>query len=290
MLSTAVYNISQSLDAAIFTKIMSVQGVARKEYMEYWGMFSGKYNVWINVPLAMANALGASMIPSMTGAVTTGNKRLIHTKITLVVRSAMLIAIPSFVGLTVMGGPILSLLYRGNVEVPTKMMHIGAISIVFFCLSTVTNAVLQGINKMTVPVRNASISLAIHLVCLVIMMVMFKWGIYSVIVGNIIFSLSMCILNAMSIYEAIGYRQEVRKSFLLPLEAAAIMGAVTFLVYKLVSFVIGSNFATILSILVAVLVYGISLLKLGGLTEADMRTLPKGSQLIKICRRFHLFR
>ncbi|QUO32674.1 polysaccharide biosynthesis protein [Faecalicatena sp. Marseille-Q4148] len=290
LLSTAVYNISQSLDAAIFTKIMSVQGVARKEYMEYWGMFSGKYNVWINVPLAMANALGASMIPSMTGAVTTGNKRLIHTKITLVVRSAMLIAIPSFVGLTVMGGPILSLLYSGNVEVPTKMMHIGAISIVFFCLSTVTNAVLQGINKMTVPVRNASISLAIHLVCLVIMMVMFKWGIYSVIVGNIIFSLSMCILNAMSIYEAIGYRQEVRKSFLLPLEAAAIMGVVTFLVYKLLSFVIGSNFATILSLFVAVLVYGISLLKLGGLTETDMRTLPKGPQLIKICRRFHLFR
>lgn len=290
LLSTAVYNISQSLDAAIFTKIMSVQGVARKEYMALWGMFSGKYNVWINVPLAMANALGSSMIPSLTAAVTTGNRRLIYTKINLVARSAMLIAIPSFVGLGVMGGPILSLLYSGNIEVPTRMMQIGSVSIVFFCLSTVTNAVLQGINKMTVPVRNASISLAIHLVSLLIMLVMFKWGIYAVIVGNVIFSLSMCILNARAIQQAIGYVQEVRKTFVLPLIASAIMGVVTLVVYKLFAMLIGKSVSTLLALVIAVLVYGVSLVVLGGLTEEDMLALPKGAHLARLCKRVHLLR
>lgn len=290
LLSTAVYNISQSLDAAIFTKIMSVQGVARKEYMALWGMFSGKYNVWINVPLAMANALGSSMIPSLTAAVTTGNRRLIYTKINLVARSAMLIAIPSFVGLGVMGGPILSLLYSGNIEVPTRMMQIGSVSIVFFCLSTVTNAVLQGINKMTVPVRNASISLAIHLVSLLIMLVMFKWGIYAVIVGNVIFSLSMCILNARAIQQAIGYVQEVRKTFVLPLIASAIMGVVTLVVYKLFAMLIGKSVSTLLALIIAVLVYGVSLVLLGGLTEEDMLALPKGAHLARLCKRVHLLR
>lgn len=289
LLSTAVYNLSQSLDAALFTKIMSVQGVPSKKYMELWGMLSGKYNVWINVPLAMANAFGSSMIPSLTAAVTTGNRKLINTKINLVVRSAMLIAIPSFVGLTVMGGPILSLLYSGNVEIPTKMMQIGAVSIVFYCLSTVTNAVLQGINKMTVPVRNASIALAIHLVSVLIMLVMFKWGIYSIIVGNIIFSVTMCILNAKAIRQAIGYVQEMRKTFFIPLLAAIIMGVITLAFYKLFELVVGPSISTIFSLMIAVIVYGVSLIRLGGLTEKDMIALPKGTQLARLSRKFHLF-
>ncbi|MFQ9493250.1 MAG: hypothetical protein ACLR08_01810 [Dorea longicatena] len=35
----------------------------------------------------------------------------------------------------------------------------GALSVVFFCLSTVTNSVLQGLDDMILPVKNAAISL-----------------------------------------------------------------------------------------------------------------------------------
>lgn len=288
LLSTAVYNISQSLDAVMFTKIMSVQGAARKEYMELWGMFSGKYNVWINVPLAMANALGASMIPSLTAAVTTGDRRMIQKKIALVIRSSMLIAIPSFVGLTVMGGPILNMLYGGDTKTPTAMMHIGAVSIVFFCLSTVTNAVLQGIDKMTVPVRHATISLVIHLVCVFIMMVMLKWNIYSIIVGNVIFSLCMCVLNQHAIRMSIGYRQETKKTFLLPLASAGVMGAVAFVFYHLFRLAVGSTVSTCVTLLIAAAVYAVCLVKFRAVTERDMRAMPRGTQIIRICKKVRL--
>ena len=288
LLSTTMYNISESLDMALFYNIMNVQGHAYSEYTQLWGMFSGKYNTWINVPLAMANALGVSMMPSLTAAVTTKDQRMIHKKIYLVIRFSMLIAIPCFVGLAIMAKPILTMFYSGNIEIPSRLMNLGAISVVFFCLSTVTNAVLQGINRMTTPVKNAAVALIIHLISVFVMLVMFKWNIYSIIVGNIIFSLCMCILNQKSIRRAIGYRQEIKRTFVIPLIAAGVMGIITFAVYTLLDIFAGGTLATVIALLVAVLVYAAALLLLGGLTEEEILSMPIGAALARIFDKLHL--
>ena len=253
LLSTTMYNISESLDMALFYNIMNVQGHAYSEYTQLWGMFSGKYNTWINVPLAMANALGVSMMPSLTAAVTTKDQRMIHKKIYLVIRFSMLIAIPCFVGLAIMAKPILTMFYSGNIEIPSRLMNLGAISVVFF-----------------------------------VMLVMFKWNIYSIIVGNIIFSLCMCILNQKSIRRAIGYRQEIKRTFVIPLIAAGVMGIITFAVYTLLDIFAGGTLATVIALLVAVLVYAAALLLLGGLTEEEILSMPKGAALARIFDKLHL--
>ena len=48
---------------------------------------------------------------------------------------------------------------------------------------------------MMIPVRNAAIALVVHVVALFIMMVVFKWGIYAVVVSKIVFSACTCISN-----------------------------------------------------------------------------------------------
>lgn len=288
ILSTAIYNISETLDQGIFSNIMIAQGHTEKETAELLGMFTGKYNTLINIPLAVANALGASLIPSLTATVTNGTKQQIHAKISMVIRFTMLIAIPSFVAFLVFAKPILSLLYIGNIEIPAQMLQLGAITVVFYCLSTVTNAILQGVNKMTTPVKHGAISLVIHLVALFIMLVGFKWGIYAVVGGNIVFSLSMCILNANALSRATKYHQEVKKTFLIPLGAAALMGIAILGVYKLTGLVLPDKLAIIFTIIVAVAVYGISLLKFGGLSADEIVALPKGTTLLRIFQKLHL--
>ncbi len=49
---------------------------------------------------------------------------------------------------------------------------------------------------MMEPVKNAMVSLILHIVSLFIMLVMFKWGIYALIGSKIVLSLCMCIMNA----------------------------------------------------------------------------------------------
>lgn len=289
IMSTAIYNISQVLDQAIFAKTMSIQGVAEAKYSALLGMFSGKYNTLINVPLAIANALAVSVIPALTAEKVYGNRQEMVGKMALSIRFAMIIAIPSFVGYLVLARPIIDLLYSGNIKTPALMLQIGSVSVVFYCLSTVTNALLQGIDKMMTPVRNAAISLVIHLGCLLIMLIVFHFSIYGVVIANIIFSLSMCLLNQWSIRRYTGYQQEMRKTFFLPLVAALIMSVCTFLAYHLFRYLQLGFLATILALIVAVIVYVVALLGLGALTRSEVLQMPGGARLVRVLDRLRLF-
>lgn len=290
ILSSAIYNISNVIDSAMFNKIMSAQGYTEKQCARMIGKL-GEYYTLFNVPLAVANALGASMIPGLVRAYENREKRLVHNKIYMAVRYTMLIAIPSAVAFFTIGKPILDFLWP-NVEnsVQGRMLAIGAISLVFYSLSTITNAVLQGLNQMMKPVKNATVALVLHIVSLFIMLVVFKWKIYAIIVSKIVFSLIMCIMNAHDIRETIGYVQERQRTYVIPAIAAAIMGGVAFVLNTVLDIFMPGRLATLIVIIVSIVVYAISLLKFGGLSEDELLSMPKGATLISICRKLHLLK
>ena len=290
IISTAVYQSTKILDAGIFSNIMDVQGMAKEKYETLWGMYTGKFNTLVNVPLAIANAVGASVIPSLTAAVTSGNRKLVYSKIQLATRFTMIISIPSMVGCMVLARPVLDLLFSGNNKVPTLLLITGSVTIVFYSLSTITNAMLQGVNRMTIPIRNAAISLVIHLVALFIMLVAFKMNIFAVIGGTIVFSFSMCVLNQRALHREIGYKQEKMKTFVIPLMASIIMGVVALISQMILEIILPPKIATVLTLFVAVIVYGVALLLLGGLTEEEILAMPKGHLLVKVLKKVHLLK
>lgn len=290
ILSTAVYQSTKILDAGIFSNIMDVQGMAKKEYETLWGMYSGKFNTLVNVPLAIANAVGASVIPSLTAAVTSGDRKLVYTKIQLATRFTMIISIPSMVGCIVLARPILDLLFNGNNSAPTLLLVSGTVTIVFYSLSTITNAMLQGVNRMTLPIKNAAISLGIHLIALFIMLVVFKMNIFAVIGGTIVFSFSMCVLNQKALRREIGYKQERHKTFIIPLMASIIMGVVALISQMILEIILPQKLATVITLCLAVVVYCVALLLLGGLTEEEILSMPKGHAIVKFLKKVHLLR
>ena len=291
VLSSTVYNLCGVVDNAMFGKIMAVQGHKESEYAALLGMLSGKYDTLINVPLAISSSLGASLIPSLVATAKTGNRRQIHNKIHIFSRFNMIIAIPCATAFIVLAKPLLDLLFfTENNQIAGRMLQLGALSVVFYCLSTVTNAVLQGLDNMMVPVKSAAISLVIHIISLFFMLVVFRWGIYAVVLSKIVFSASTCILNGHALRERIGYVQEQKKTFIIPAIASVIMGIVALVVHLLSELFIGTQIATLITIPIAIVVYGVSLILLGGVSEAELDEMPKGALLVKVCRKLRLFK
>ncbi len=288
ILSATVYNISDLLDTAIFNKIMVFQGYEKAEYASLLGMFSGKFTTLINVPISVASALASSLIPALVMTAQSGSRKQIHGKIFTVVRFTMLISIPCAVGFFVLAKPILDVLFtRDNVEA-AWMLQLGAISVVFFSLSTVTTAVIQGLDDMITPVKNSAISLVVHVIALVLMMVVFQWNIYAVVMSKTVFALVNTILNDHSLRMQVGYVQETRRTFLLPAIASAIMGLIAVVVHVIFQLFTGETIATLVAIVAAVIAYVLSLFLIGGITEADLREMPKGALIISICKKLHL--
>ncbi len=286
LLSTTVYNISNVLDIKIYNSVMVQKGLSDIKAYNV-GVYSGKYRVLVNVPIALANAMCSSIVPVLTGLMQRKEYGQAKDKINQAMRFTMLVAIPSTVGLTVLARPIISTLYRGEVDMAVNMLHVGSISVVFYTMSTLTNGVLQGINRMKIPVRNAAIALVIHIVFLYLALQL-DVGINALVYANILFAVIVCVLNALAIKKYLRYKQEYGKTFVVPAIAAAIMGVVIGLISMLLSKLAGNLITVLAGIMIGVVVYFAALILLKGVNEQDLRRMPGGKTVLTIAKRFRL--
>lgn len=294
LLSSTIYNISGIIDQGLFKNIATMQGYSVDEIDVWWGVFSGKYKVLINVPISIASAMAASSVPSLSAAFAAGNKEEVNSRINAAIRFIMVIAMPCCVGLAVLAKPIFTLLFPGTIsslDSATTMMWVGAIAVVFYSLSTLTNGLLQGIDKLKIPVKNAAIALAAHVVLLICLMLFFRLNIYAVVIANAFFAFLVCILNAIALQRHSGYKQEFQKTFLIPAISALGMGVIAYGVYALCFLIFKNNLISIIiSFIFAVIVYAVALLLLKGLTEDEIRKFPKGYLLAEMAKKMRLLK
>lgn len=289
ILSQTVYQLSGSVDNSMFGLIMGGKGFGEQERMELLGIYSGKYRLLTNVPVAIATSLGASMIPSIVTSRAMQKNGAVRRKIYMTIKFNMLIAIPCAVGMGVLASPILQLLFGDSRELSAQLLMMGASAVVFFSLSTVTNAVLQGIDLMAKSVTHSAISLAIHVVLVYLMLDKLNWGVYGLVLGNVTFALVVCVLNWISIGQTMRYRQEVITTFILPAAVSAVMGAAAFGVYHLVYLILHSNALSLLvAVPAAMAVYGVGIIKTQAVRPRELKEMPMGGRLLRLCRKLGL--
>ncbi len=289
ILSTAVYNLCTIINQRVFNEAMIWKGLEDIKTI-HWGIFSGKYRVLINIPIALASAMSSSAIPLLVNHMENKNYNQVKSKIQIVIRVTMFIAIPCAVGLGVLARPILDMLFNGEIDMPTKMLHLGAVSIILYSFSTLTNGVLQGINRMRIPVRNSLISLFVEIVFLYTILRVTNIGIYGVVFANIIFSGLMSILNLYAIRKHMHYKQEIIKTFVIPIVSSLVMGFLVYFTYQIFSLFTGNIFITIAGVLVGGTSYFILMILLKGITERELLIMPFGNRAIRFLRKIHLLK
>ena len=289
ILSQTVYQLSGILDSSIFHHAMKDLGYSEAERNTLLGIYSNKFNLLIHLPVSIASAMATAIVPSIVTSKTNGMMMEVKNKINLAVKTNMIIAFPSAIGMMVLASPILQLLFRDDRVLPARLLQIGSIAIVFFVFSTITNGVLQGLDKMNIPVIHSSIALILHIIFMYSLLTYGKIGIYALVIGNITFPFTVSLLNWIYIKRFLDYKQEIKNSFIIPFICSVIMGLVALLTYKGIYKVTHINFiSTGVAIAIAIVVYFMSLLLFKGITEDELMALPKGKTLVKIARKLYL--
>ena len=294
ILSTFIYNFNTSLNLTIYTRIMEhVKGFTEAEAYTQYGLFSGKAKQISNIPIAIASAMSSAMIPGISGSFAQGDIAGTNRRIGTAIKTTMFLSIPSAVGLTVLAKPVTLLLYpqKASVDTVSYLLAAMSISIIFYALSTISNAVLQGIGKVNLPVVNAAVALVIQTVVLVPLLLTTDIGLYTLVIATVLYSFLMCILNGISVKKELKYKQEIIKTFLLPGWAAILMGAAAFGVYHGLYLLIHMNVVCLAAaILVAVPIYFVLTIKMGAVGRKDLLALPKGTLFVRVaekCRLIH---
>lgn len=268
ILGQTFYQISALIDDVMFSNIMVGRDISQSISTDL-GTFSSCYSLLIGIPQGVASAMSASMLPSVVASYTEKNYAAIHDKITKTLKTNMFIAVPSFVGLFVIGQPIIRLLFSGyNSAQGGMMLKIGAIAVVFYTLSTVTSSALQGINRMNVPMVHSFISLIVHIVLVYVMLKFSALGIYAVVIGNASFPILIFILNLRTLYYEADYIMPYAEVFVKPTICSIIMGLFTWLSYRGMFALTASNTISLFIALAVALItyfgayYGLTKLRL----------------------------
>ncbi|MGN0413515.1 MAG: polysaccharide biosynthesis C-terminal domain-containing protein [Lachnospiraceae bacterium] len=291
ILSTFIYNLSTSMNQTIYSKIcMQIKHFAQDEAATMYGIFSGKSVVITNIPIAFSSAMAAALIPGISAAFAKGNIELTKKKVDLAEKVTMMISIPSAVGLFVLARAIMQLLFpqKASLDMAASLLRALAITVVFYSLSTLTNAVLQGIGKVSIPVYHAATALVAQVVVLAVLLVFTDLNLYALVIASATYSLLMCVLNARAVRKYLHYQEDMKVVFLKPFLAAVCMGVIAWLVFALCDHFMDSRIALMPAMVVAILVYFVLIIKFGAVTEAEMKAVPSGTKLIRAAKKLHL--
>lgn len=294
ILSTAIYNLNDTVNNALYTKwFPDVKELDKVTVYSRWGVFSGQSVTISKIPIAFATAMAAAMIPTVAQLVSAKNIKGARDKIGMAVKTTMIISIPCAVGILVLARPITALLFSNEREaedLATGLLMALAISVIFYALSTLNSQILQGLGKLNAPIINAAVALAVQTVTAVLLLYA-GLDLYAIVIANIVYSGLMCLLNQMAVRRAAGYRQEIVHTFLIPLLAASGMGAFSWAVYEgLLLLTKSPRISVIPAILLGACVYFLLLILFRGVSEEELRGFPKGYLLVRLARKCRLMR
>lgn len=300
IMSTAIYNLSTVVNQSIYKWICYLQkGLSDAETSTRYGIFSGKAVVISNIPIALSSAMSSALLPSISAKVGQEDLEGAREKTAQAIKTTMLIAIPAAVGIGVLARPVTWLLFpqKSSLDTAAGLLMILAPSIIFYSLSTLTNTVLQGIGKVKVPVHNAAIALTVQTVGVVVLLFATDLDLYVLVIAMLVYSGMMCVLNQISLRKYLQYEQEMFRTIVTPLIASFFMGAAAFGTYAGLNFLLkGGEYPSMWknavalfgAVFVGCVVYFTLEIVLRGITEQELKALPKGYILVKLAKKCRL--
>lgn len=296
IISSFILNLTTTLDQMIYLRMLIYgQKLPEAAVTTVYGLFSNKAVVITNIPISVATAVSAAIIPNIATAFASGDVKETRRRSVNASRMALIISIPCAVGLMVLARPVTMLMFPqwDTLELASTLLMLQAVTVVFLSVGTITNAVLQAIGKMSMPIFSAGVSLLLQTAVLVLLLRFTRWGIYAMVLVSVLYAAVIFALNELFLRRYLRLRVDAVQMYVKPILAAAVMGAAAFgvhrAVFRLALRLRGeyfSNFvATLPAIAVAVPVYFFILIRLGGFTEGDILALPKGTALLRLLKK-----
>jgi stage V sporulation protein B len=285
-MSSLMLPIVSNLDLLIVPARLEVAGFSVSQATTLFGYLTGMAVPLVNLSTILTAALAISLVPAISESRTLNDLAGIKERTKTAFRVAAIITIPCSVGLFVLGEKVAGMIYNAPGAAPAiQTMSIG---IFLLGIHQVSTGILQGLGRTTIPVFNMILAGACK--------VFLNWNLTAVaslgIKGSAWATVAdfgvAAILNLFFIYKY--------TDFSLP-----IMGLIKTTIAAGVMGVAVKGFLSITStwgawnilggMLIAVPVYAIVLLALGGISQEDLEEMPLvGKRLLNLGRKVGFFR
>ncbi len=256
--------------------------------MELSGMIS-KVETIIRLPLAINAAFCTALVPAIAGSIAKKDNETATKRLSFSLFLSIIIIAPCAVGIIALSEPILKTIYPNSYN-GAGLLSITAISMTFVALSYVINGGLYGLGKVHIPAIALTIGAGIKMILNIILISNPKINIYGSPISSTVCQMINFIICTYYLKKYIKFNIDIKRNILKPIFSAIIMGVIAYLAQKLLVNILGNAIATLSSILIGIIVYGILIVITKTLNKEEFYMIPFGTKIYKILLKLKIYK
>ena len=285
-LGSAVIGLTRIIDMTEIMRGLQSIGVSAEESNRIYGAYTTlALPVFSLVPSLIA-PISMALVPGLSASLARndeeGERRVTESSL----RYTALLATPASLALALFSRPILSIIFPSQheaVELCAPLLSMLGGSVLFSCLITTTNALLQSYRRQSLPIVSMSLGVAVKLVSTYALVRVADIGVMGAPIGSLLCNITVSYMNLYFLWKHSALRLNAWGTLFKPLIASTFSLGVGFALYRfllaltdgmLLPFSAAACSSVILYITVSVLI--------GCITEEDIRLLPLGARITRI--------
>lgn len=287
-LSSILTSINRNIDSTTVKRGLQTF-LSEQDALKQYGILSGKVDTLVSLPLSFNIAFATALVPAITTAKTKGDMKTATKRVSFSLLVTMLIGLPCMIGMILFAQQILNLLFP-NATDGAFVLQVSALTIIFTVLEQTVSGALQGIGKIMTPAIALLVGVALKFILNLVLV-----PIPSIGVAGAAFATVVCHAVAFFIgFNVLRANMKINLTFskfvTKPVLATIAMGICSYAVYFLLKGIIVEKLATIIAILVAIIVYILSVISLKIFTKEEIFMIPYGQKLYKILEKFGIYK
>ena len=292
-LSSAILGVTRLADMALIMKRLQDIGYSAAGANVIYGSYTTLAVPIFNLLPSLIAPIALAVVVRLSAAIESGSVTVAQKILSAALRISVLFSMPASFAIAVYSPQILGLLFSGSVDaisVASPLLSILGASVLFSCLITTTNAILQAYGRATVPMIAMGIGAALKIIFAYMLIGIDRIGAYGAPISTLICDFTITAINFYYINKCSKESVGVAKLYLRPLAASLSMMTVSFAGYILLQRLgRGESISFLFAAALGVISYAFFSLVFGALLQEDIMALPFGERILDILERCKIY-
>ncbi len=287
-LGSAILSLTRVLDMGLIMRRLQDVGVSQMRANEIYGAYTTlALPVFSLIPSLIA-PISMALIPELAGFIerknTVGQVRSVEKSL----RLTSILAMPSSMAIMLFSRQILSLLFSGQteaVDVAAPLLSLLGASILFSCLITTTNAILQAYRCVGLPIFSMTVGVAVKAFSTYFLLGVKELGALGAPIGSLACNVTVVLLNFAFIIKYTKNTEDalsIGKTFVKPFLSSVLSIGTAYAIFVFFEAkAINGSLIFGIAVLLAMLLYCIFVFLFGLMEREDLKMIPFVGKLIK---------
>lgn len=289
-IGSAIAPIMDAIDASLVLRRLQSISFTQQESNALYGQLKGMAQTLINLPQVFSMAIAMSLVPAISSLKAKDSKEELNATISSGIRITLLIGLPCALGIFVLAEPIIRLLYFSNTEqviVSTgKILRYLSLGVVFLTLVQSLTAIIQGLGKPFIPVRNLFIGALAKVLLTYTLTAIPAININGAAISTVTAYAIASLLNLKYVITKGKIHLDLKDIFIKPFISSIIMSIFAASGYYLVHLLAGNSISTLTAVVLGVISYVVALFMTKTITKEDILLMTKNEKILAIADKY----